>query len=100
MCVDRWSVLLRLVLVVAELVDTHLVVLMEVCLVELVKVVVELGLVGCFGLLTWDPGVAVVGCFGFGVEVVVQLLVISRFLGEVMKVVQMVLRCGVLVEFQ
>ena len=95
-----WFLPLLLVLVVVELVDTHLVVLMEVCLVELVKVAVELGLIGWFELLMWDPGVVVVGCFGSEVEVVVQLLVISRFLGEVMKVVQMILRCWVLVEFQ
>ena len=99
MCVDRWF-LLFLVLVVVELVATHLVVLMEVCLVELAKVVVELGLVGCFGLLMWESGV-VVGCPGFGVEVVVQYArMISKFPGEVMRAVQMVLRCGVVVELQ
>ena len=48
----------------------------------------------------WDSGVVVVGCFGSEVEVVVQLLVIIRFLGEVMKVVQMILRREVLVESQ
>lgn len=42
--------LLPLGLVVVGLVATHLVVLMEVCLVVLAKVVVELGSVGCCGL--------------------------------------------------
>ena len=92
MYVNLWPLLLLLVVAVAVdtslivlvgmclveldevvVVDSSLVVLMEVCLVELVEVVVELELVGWFEVLMWDCGVAFVGCFGSEVEMVVRL---------------------------